>query len=182
MDTCWHSCVKYFIVIFNLLLALAGLAIIGVGAYIQIGAKHYLDFLDSTYLNTPIVFIIVGKDLNQYNILTESHSPPAGIVIFLISFFACCGSLSEKSCMVYVYSGLMIVILLAQFGSAIAAFVLKDDLADSIETKMRAGLKNYNKTGYSGVTETWDYVQEELDGVPTVGANSTFSDGYAQDE
>ena len=56
----------------------------------------------------------------------------------------------------------MIVILLAQFGSAIAAFVLKDDLADSIEVKMRDGLQNYNKTGYSGVTETWDYVQQEL--------------------
>ena len=65
--------------------------------------------------------------------------------------------------MVYVYSGLMIVILLAQFGSAIAAFVLKDDLADSIEVKMRAGLQNYNKTGYEGVTETWDYVQQELE-------------------
>ena len=61
MDTCWHSCIKYIIVIFNLLLALAGLAIIGVGTYIQIGAKHYLDFLDSSYLNTPIVFIIVGN-------------------------------------------------------------------------------------------------------------------------
>ena len=48
----------------------------------------------------------------------------------------------------------MIVILLAQFGSAIAAFVLKDDLADSIEVNMRAGLQNYNKTGYAGVTET----------------------------
>ena len=57
----------------------------------------------------------------------------------------------------------MILILLAQFGSAIAAFVLKDDLAESIEVKMRAGLKNYNKTGYTGVTETWDYVQEELE-------------------
>ena len=65
--------------------------------------------------------------------------------------------------MVYVYSGLMIVILLAQFGSAIAAFVLKDDLADSIEVNMRAGLRNYNKTGYAGVTETWDYVQQELE-------------------
>ena len=73
MDTCWHSCVKYFIVIFNLLLALAGLAIVGVGAYIQIGAKHYLDFLDSTYLNTPIVFIVVGKDPSQSNILTPIH-------------------------------------------------------------------------------------------------------------
>merc|ERR1719210_2990929 len=100
MDTCWHSCIKYIIVIFNLLLALAGLAIIGVGAYIQIGAKHYLDFLDTT--------------------------------------------------------------LLAQFGSAIAAFVLKDDLTESIEHKMTAGLHNYNKTGYAGVTETWDYVQQSL--------------------
>ena len=57
----------------------------------------------------------------------------------------------------------MIVILLAQFGSAIAAFVLKDDLADSIEVKMRDGLQNYNKTGYSGVTETWDFVQQQLE-------------------
>ena len=56
----------------------------------------------------------------------------------------------------------MIVILLAQFGSAIAAFVLKDDLAHSIEVKMTEGLNNYNKTGYSGVTETWDYVQQSL--------------------
>ena len=82
MDTCWHSCVKYIIVIFNLLLALAGLAIIGVGAYIQIGAKHYLDFLDSTYLNTPIVFIIVGRTntniniiINQYQASSSSSSP-----------------------------------------------------------------------------------------------------------
>ena len=64
--------------------------------------------------------------------------------------------------MVYIYSGLMVVILLAQFGSAIAAFVLKDDLAHSIEVKMTEGLNNYNKTGYSGVTETWDYVQQSL--------------------
>ena len=100
--------------LFNLLLALAGLAIIGVGAYIQIGAKHYLDFLDSTYLNTPIVFIIVGQI--HFNINIVIHQVISGIVIFLISFLACCGSLSEKSCMVYIYSGLMVTILLAQFG------------------------------------------------------------------
>ena len=64
--------------------------------------------------------------------------------------------------MVYIYSGLMVTILLAQFGSAIAAFVLKDDLTESIEHKMTAGLHNYNKTGYAGVTETWDYVQQSL--------------------
>ena len=64
--------------------------------------------------------------------------------------------------MVYIYSGLMVTILLAQFGSAIAAFVLKDDLTESIEVKMTNGLHNYNKSGYTGVTETWDYVQQSL--------------------
>ena len=49
----------------------------------------------------------------------------AGCIIFSISFFACCGACSEKSWMVYIYTFLMIVILLAQFGSSIAAFVLK---------------------------------------------------------
>lgn len=107
MDSCRHSCVKYFVLVFNLLFALAGLTVVGLGAYIQIGARHYLDFLNSTYLNIPIIFIVLGS------------------VIFLVSFFACCGAMMEKQVMVYIYSFLMCVILLAQFGSSIAAFVLK---------------------------------------------------------
>jgi hypothetical protein len=38
----------------------AGLLLIGVGAYIQIEAKTYLDFLADNYLNTPIFIIIAG--------------------------------------------------------------------------------------------------------------------------
>ena len=65
--------------------------------------------------------------------------------------------------MVYIYSVLMLLILLTQFGSSIAAFVLKDDFYESIESNMYDGLENYNKTGYGGVTETWNYVQQQLD-------------------
>ena len=107
MDSCRHSCVKYFVLVFNLLFALAGLTIVGLGAYMQIAARHYLDFLNSAYLNIPIIFIVLGS------------------VIFLVSFLACCGAMTEKQAMVYIYSVLMIIILLAQFGSSITAFVLK---------------------------------------------------------
>ena len=62
MDTCRHTCVKYIILVFNLLFALAGLVIVGLGTYIQLGARHYLDFLDSAYLNIPILFIILGAE------------------------------------------------------------------------------------------------------------------------
>ena len=86
-----------------------------------------------------------------------------GIVTFFIAFCACCGACKEQSWMVYIYSVLMLLILLTQFGSSIAAFVLKDDFYESIESNMYDGLENYNKTGYGGVTETWNYVQQQLD-------------------
>jgi hypothetical protein len=35
----------------------------GVGAYVQVSAKHYLDFLSETYLNTPIFIIIAGQSI-----------------------------------------------------------------------------------------------------------------------
>ena len=38
----------------------AGVILMGVGAYVQVSAKHYLDFLSETYLNTPIFIIIAG--------------------------------------------------------------------------------------------------------------------------
>ena len=38
-----------------------GLCLIGIGAYIQISAKEYLDFLSDNYLNTPIFIIILGN-------------------------------------------------------------------------------------------------------------------------
>jgi hypothetical protein len=49
-----HHCFKRFFFI------TAGLLLIGVGAYIQIEAKTYLDFLADNYLNTPIFIIIAG--------------------------------------------------------------------------------------------------------------------------
>ena len=42
---------------------------------------------------------------------------------------------------------------------------------------MYDGLENYNKTGYGGVTETWNFVQQELECCGVV--NSTdWSDVY----
>ena len=107
MESCSQSCVKYTVFVFNLLFALAGLIILGLGVYVKVGSQDYLDFLDSTFINLPILFIIIGS------------------VIFFIAFFACCGACSERSWMVYLYAVMMIVILLTQFGASIAAFVLK---------------------------------------------------------
>ena len=64
--------------------------------------------------------------------------------------------------MIYAYSVILFAILLAQFGAGITAFVMKGDLTDGIETKMVDGMDNYGGEDYGGVTDTWDFVQQEL--------------------
>eukprot|EP00088_Acartia_fossae_P048720 TRINITY_DN5320_c0_g1_i2.p1 TRINITY_DN5320_c0_g1~~TRINITY_DN5320_c0_g1_i2.p1 ORF type:complete len:236 (+),score=49.67 TRINITY_DN5320_c0_g1_i2:60-767(+) len=144
MDCC-ASIAKYLIFFINFLFALVGLLLIGLGAYIQLSAKEYLDFLSDNYLNTPIFIIIVG------------------VVIFVVAFFGCCGAWNESACMIYTYAFFLVVILIAQIGAGIAAFVLKGELKGVIKNKMIDGMDNYGVEGYEGVTNAWDVIQGDLD-------------------
>jgi len=144
MKNCCESLVKYFMVLCNILFALAGLALIVFGAYTQIAAKDVLNFLGNSYVSTPIFIIILGG------------------VIFVVAFFGCCGAWRENRCLIYTYGAILVIILISQVAAGIAAFVLKGDLKTEITQNMVKGLTNYNSTGYEGVTMTWDVVQKEL--------------------
>ena len=54
----------------------AGLLLIGVGAYIQINAKTYLDFLADNYLNTPIFIIIAGRSAEIISVPEPARASP----------------------------------------------------------------------------------------------------------
>jgi CD63 antigen len=130
--------------IFNFIFVITGLALIGLGAYVQIEATKYPDFLGNQYTNTPVLFIIVG------------------VVIFLIAFLGCFGAVKNNSCMVYTYATLLLIVLVAEIAAGVAAYVLKDNLDRKINEKMIEGMENYGKADYDGVTDTWDLVQREL--------------------
>jgi len=151
MENCCDSLFKTILLIFNLVFALVGLVLIGFGVYVQIDAKDYLNFLGDNYTNTPVFIIILGA------------------IIFVVAFFGCCGASKENKCMMYTYGFLLFVILIAQIGAGIAAFLLKGDLNQAIQKNMADGMKNYGAPGYSGVDATWDTVQR---GFECCGVNS----------
>ena len=104
---CCDNIIKYVIFLFNFIVFLVSVALIGMGAYIQVQMNQYLDFLGDTYLNTSVILIIIGG------------------VMLLISFFGCCGACTENPCMVYTYAALMGLILLSAVGVAITIYVFK---------------------------------------------------------
>jgi CD63 antigen len=144
MENCCESMVKYFMVFFNILFTLAGCVLIGFGAWSQIAAKDYLNFLGENYVNTPIFLMVVGG------------------IIFIVAFVGCCGACQENRCLIYTYAFLLAVILVAQIGAGIAAYMLKGDLNTEVTKNMKFGMENYMKPKFDGVTNTWDIVQTEL--------------------
>jgi len=141
---CCDVLIKYIVFLFNFVFFLTSVALIGIGAYIQIHMTKYLDFLSNTYLNTSIILIIIGA------------------LMLIVTFFGCCGASTENPCMMYIYGTMLTLIFLSLIGVAITVFVFRDDARKVITNTMTDSLKNYGQPGYKGVTETWNIMQSDF--------------------
>jgi len=144
------STFKFFVFFFNFIFFLAGLGIIGVGSYMAIEMGDYFDFLGTSDL-AP------GVGLSAYIFIG------IGVLVTIIAFFGCCAACTDNACMMYTFASLMAIILIAEVGVAIAAFVFKGEATDFVSDAMRNGLKNYNNAEFQGVTKGWNSIQEQFE-------------------
>lgn len=131
-------------VFWNILFTIVGFVLIGFGAWSQIAAKDYLNFLGENYINTPIFLIIVGG------------------VICAVALLGCCGAWTEKKWLMMLYAAFLVIILIAQIGAGIAAYWLQGDLSEEVAKNMNNAMDNYKMKDFDGVTHTWDIVQHNL--------------------
>lgn len=149
------KCVKYILFIFNMLFLLAGLALIIVGAIVQV---HTKDSAFSSSASSAGIFIIV-----------------VGAVVFLVSFFGCAGAINNNYCMVVTYGLLLIILLLAEIAGVITGFVLKDKIRDTVEREMFLSQVVYRKPETNETipaTVAWDNTQEKFECCGTTGPKS----------
>ncbi|CAO1340057.1 unnamed protein product [Diamesa serratosioi] len=109
---CGMSLVKYGLFIFNLLCAVAGIALIVSGSIPLFKLEDIRDVLpDNNPAVVPILVIVLGS------------------IVFTISFFGCCGAIRESQCMVSTYAVFLFVLVVGQVIIAVFAFVYTSDLA-----------------------------------------------------
>jgi CD63 antigen len=131
------KCVKYTLFVFNLLFLLAGLALIIVGAVVQVQTSKAT--FGGTAGGAGIFIIVIGS------------------VIFLVCFFGCAGAINNNYCMVVTFGVLLLVILLAQIAAVITGFVMKDKFTGFIKEEMMNELKAYTPGNNTAV---WDNTQK----------------------
>ncbi|XP_074029720.1 CD63 antigen [Leptinotarsa decemlineata] len=137
------SCVKYLLFAFNLLFAISGIAILTVGVIVHVVYSHYSNFVYSSYQSTPLVLIGVG------------------VVIFIITFFGCCGAVKENHCLVITYSVLLIVILMLELITGIVGYVKRSDVEMMLENKLNSTMNEYYIN--EDIKNTWDIAQHEAE-------------------
>ncbi|XP_017779170.1 PREDICTED: 23 kDa integral membrane protein-like [Nicrophorus vespilloides] len=126
---CGIAIIKYLVFIFNLVFAIIGLALLSVGVIFQSDVKH-LDSHDAAGY-TALFFIIVGS------------------VIFIISFFGCCGAIKENSCMLTTYASLLLTLLISQVAIGVLYYVYLNDKIDVKQDNLNDVQRlfdNYNRT------------------------------------
>lgn len=142
--SCCDNMLKYIVFLFNFIFFLTGTVLIGAGAYVQIQMKNYFDFLGSQYLNSSIIFIIIG------------------VVVLVVAFFGCCGACTENACMLYTYGTLMALILMVEIGLAVTVYIFKGDAQKFMHEAMQKGMVNYGEADHEGVKVAWDAIQGDF--------------------
>lgn len=155
------TAVKYLLFFFNLVFAVTGLLLLLTGLVVQSVYSHYLDFLSHRLLSPPVLLTALGA------------------IIFSVSFFGCCGAIKESHVLTRVFTLLLGAIFFCELLAMLAAYHMRDQMLHSIERRMEAGMRNFFRGGYKGVSETWNVVQHELECCGTQSytdwINTTFS-------
>ncbi|XP_032801942.1 CD63 antigen-like isoform X1 [Petromyzon marinus] len=133
------ACIKYLVLLFNLLFWLSGLGLIIVGAMAQMHIGAF-SVVTGNLSGAPYVIIAVG------------------VVIFVVAAFGCCGAHKESYFMVATFSVFLFLIFVAELAAGIGAYIFKDQLRDVVETKAKVVINDYPTKNKDPV----DNMQKEL--------------------
>ncbi|CAH2217318.1 23 kDa integral membrane protein-like isoform X2 [Pararge aegeria] len=153
---CGTSFVKYVLFFFNLVVALFGLAVIGVGVAVLLKWSVLTDILRGHLTVAPWVFIVIGA------------------IMFVIAFFGCCGAIRESHCMVVTYAIFLLVIIIAQVVLAVLMFTYGESIKNSLVQSVNA-LFDKRATDPS-VNVVFNNIEEQLN---CCGKNGPFDYGVA---
>lgn len=136
-------CVKYMLLIFNLIFWAGGVAILGVGIYLKVKFGDFADILDKDWANAPNLLIAVG------------------CIITVLAFLGCFGAWCESRMALYLFAILLFVTFVLEIVAGILGVVYRDDVESKLETVLNSTLVDYATS--EPVRKSWDAVQNEFD-------------------
>jgi tetraspanin-7 len=116
---------KLLLTVFNFIFWLSGVAILALGIWMKYELYMYMELTTIYYDAAPYILIGVGS----------------GIVV--IGSFGCMCTMRGHSCLLYVFSIILMLVFIVELATAISAFVYKAKLSEGFKGGLSAAMNNY---------------------------------------
>ncbi|KAL8581338.1 hypothetical protein ACOMHN_034417 [Nucella lapillus] len=176
---CGMTCIKYIVFAVNFLFFVFGVASVALGIYALVDNK---DMAALTKIDSD------GK-LEEFNAVGLLQSGAivlivGGACLLVLGFLGCCGAVKEIRCLLALYAGIVILILIIQIAAAGLAIAFRSRIEDYFKDGLIKGLKiNYdgNITTDNPFSRAFDFAQVyfECCGVNNVTENFVGTPWYA---
>ncbi|XP_063531303.1 23 kDa integral membrane protein-like [Cydia strobilella] len=153
MEGCGSRCIKYLLIVFNGLFMIFGIVIIAT-ACVDMGMIQGFADMQSGH-ETDAVLIAVG------------------VLIIIVAAFGCFGAWKESPKLLYIFVGLLIIIILLELSVGIAAAALRPQIEESMKANLRKSFIN-NKSlreEDNDYRAFWDRIQSNLQCCGITGPN-----------
>jgi len=131
-----YSCVKFVFFGFNVFFWLLGCAILGVGIWLQVSRGPYATLSPNFSFFSATALCIA-----------------AGILILIVGFFGCCGSIMESKCLLMTYFVVIVVIFILEVVGCVLAFIYAGQIEEVIGQELYVGIREQ----YPAQSETSQY-------------------------
>ncbi|RZF45361.1 hypothetical protein LSTR_LSTR002804 [Laodelphax striatellus] len=141
-----YTCVRYIFCYLNVILWLSGCGVLGVGVWLHVSHTGYTTLLPQYAPLSADVLCIA-----------------AGVSLFLITFFGCCGSWFQSRCMLVTYFCMVIFMFLLEFIFATLAFVFRGNLSSVLKDELLAGIEyHYRNPVGNGLEQIWNKIHNQF--------------------
>ncbi|KAM6305484.1 tetraspanin-1 [Aegotheles albertisi] len=141
--------IKVMMILFNLAIFLGGGTLLGVGIWVAVDGKSFLDIFGA--LSSSVLQVV---NVSYFLIVI-------GAILLVIGFLGCCGAQKESKCLLMMFFTVVLIIFIAEIAAAVVALVY----TSLAETLLRAVVTPVLKEKYGddpSLTQIWNVTMREV--------------------
>ncbi|XP_062568855.1 tetraspanin-9-like [Saccostrea cucullata] len=173
--SCGGKCVKFFLVVINLIFMLLGLGILIPGI---------LMLADVDVINDEVLPLLQQLSFGALNVGDLAKNLSVTLIVFgafvlIVSTLGCCGAFCQQKCCLIIYAIVVLVFFLAKLVVVILWIVMNDKIQSWMKTELLKQLQtNYQKDDLTTheISTAWNYMFMSLSCCGVTAVTGTTND------